>query len=234
MGLRADSNNVERAGLPTTPSEVRTRHPKAKVANQPTICLIEDDPALREDGRDLFESAGWTVLDYFSAEAFLAAPRPVGDVCLVIDVMLPGMDGLSLLETIRAKGCTVPAIMLTGLGDAATAVAALKAGAADFIEKPAPRAALITSVADAMKAAKDVRDRTRLRDQAKARLNALSPRETDVLTMMLEGEPNKNIAADLAISQRTVEGHRARLMRKCGVKSLPALVQLVLLAKQTD
>lgn len=229
----AELSDLDPNGSLLTRSGATTPHPKPDAGRQPVICLIEDDPALREAGRDVFESAGWVVRDYFSAEAFLAAPHPSGDVCLVIDVMLPGMDGLALLDLLRSNGSTAPAIMLTGLGDAATAVAALKAGAADFIEKPAPRRALVASVADAIEGARAIRSRIEQRDKAIARFNALTPRETEILMMMIEGVPNKNIAADLAISQRTVEGHRARLMRKCGVQSLPALVQLFLLAKGT-
>lgn len=201
---------------------------------RPVIYLIEDDPALREAGREVFESAGWVVHDFFSAEAFLAAPRPGTDACLVVDVRLPGMDGLTLLDTLRAEGSAVPAVMLTGMGDAATAVAALKAGAVDYIEKPSPRSALLASVAEAIKGARDVQARALLRSAAHERLGSLTPRETEILMMMLDGVPNKNIAAHLAISQRTVEGHRARLMRKCGVRSLPALVQLYLTAQGRD
>ncbi len=182
----------------------------------------------------MFEAEGWRVRDFFSAEAFLAAPRPAGDVCLVIDVMLPGMNGLTLLENLRAEGSVAPAIMLTGLGDAATAVAALKTGAADFIEKPADRTALIASISEAIKGAKELRTQALLRDKAKARFRVLTRRESEILALMLDGMANKNIAADLGISQRTVEGHRARLMHKCGVKSLPALMELYLLAQQTS
>ncbi|TGD65529.1 response regulator transcription factor [Tabrizicola sp. WMC-M-20] len=234
MGRMAELRDPDRIGSHAAHSGRGRMMAKPNLATGTIIYLIEDDPALREAGRDLFESQGWVVRDFFSAEAFLAAPRPSGDVCLILDVLLPGLDGLTLLEKLRAEGSVVPAIMLTGLGDAATAVAALKAGAADFIEKPAERTALIASIADAIKGAKEVRTQAQLRDKAKARFRAFTTRETEVLTMMLEGMPNKNIAAGLSISQRTVEGHRARLMHKCGVKSLPALMELYLLAHQTN
>jgi FixJ family two-component response regulator len=144
------------------------------------IHLIEDNPAMREAGRDLFETAGWAVCDYHSAEDFLSGPRPTGDACLVIDVMLPGMSGLALLLVLRAEGAQVPAIMLTGRGDAATAVAALKAGAADFLEKPADRTNLLASVGQALDQARADRARALARDRARARFETLTLREREV------------------------------------------------------
>jgi FixJ family two-component response regulator len=189
---------------------------------------------MREAGRDLFETAGWAVCDYHSAEDFLSGPRPTGDACLVIDVMLPGMSGLALLLVLRAEGAQVPAIMLTGRGDAATAVAALKAGAADFLEKPADRTNLLASVGQALDQARADRARALARDRARARFETLTLREREVMQKVLDGIPNKNIAADLGINQRTVENHRARVMQKTKARSLPALVQLFLEAGRTD
>jgi len=180
--------------------------------------------------RSLFEAEGWDALPHASAEAFLDGPRPTGDACLVVDERLPGMSGVTLLGLLAAERCRIPAIVLTGHGDAATAVAALRAGAADFIEKPAPGPDLIASVARAMEHARDVRARADWRAKAAARFESLTPREREVLAMVLAGAPNKNIAADLAISQRTVENHRAALMRKTGAASLPELVRLSLAA----
>lgn len=204
------------------------------VVAQVVIHVIEDNPALREAERLLFEGVGWEVVDHYSAEDFLAAPRPSGDACLVVDVMLPGLDGVALLEILRAENLHVPAIMLTGRGDAATAVAALKAGAADFIEKPADSTMLLTAVTRALAAARDIRARHHDRAEAKARFNTISPREHDVMLMVLDGKPNKIIAADLRINQRTVENHRASVMQKTGAASLPALVKLFLVASATD
>lgn len=208
-------------------------NPATSVA-QAVIHLIEDNPALREAERILFEGAGWEVRDHYSAEAFLATPRPTGDACLVVDVMLPGMDGVALLELLRAEDFRVPAIMLTGRGDAATAVGALKAGAADFIEKPADWTMLLAAVTVAMEGARDIRARDHARAQAKARFDLITPREHDVMMMVLDGKPNKIIAADLGINQRTVENHRASVMTKTGAASLPALVKLFLEASGSE
>ena len=204
------------------------------VATRPVIHLIEDNPAMREAERAVFEDAGWKVLDYIAAEDFLSGPRPSGEACLVVDVMLPGMNGLALLEVLRQESSRVPAIMLTGRGDAAAAVAAMKAGAVDFIEKPADQTVLLKSVADAVERARDVRARDVARAEAKACFEKLTPREHDVMRMVLDGTPNKNIAVDLGINQRTVENHRANLMRKTGAPSLPALVQMFLKASASD
>jgi two-component system CheB/CheR fusion protein len=194
------------------------------------IHVIDDDPAVCGASRGLFEAEGWEVRAHPSAEAFLAAPRPTGEVCLLVDEHLPGSSGVALLETLRAEGSRAPAIILTGHGDAATAVAALRAGAADFLEKPARASELVASIARAMERARDARARDAWRAEAAARFESLTLRERDVMDMVLAGAPNKNIAADLGISQRTVENHRAAVMRKTGATSLPALVRLSLAA----
>jgi two-component system CheB/CheR fusion protein len=196
--------------------------------------VVDDDPAMRAASRRLFESEGWAVRDHDCAEAFLAAPRPSGDACLVVDMRLPGMDGLGLLAKLAAEGSRTPAIVLTGHGDAATAIAAMRAGAVDFIEKPAPGPELVASIARAMERARDARARDAWRADAAARFDSLTPREREVLAMVLAGAPNKNIAADLGISQRTVENHRAAVMRKTGAATLPELVRLSLAADRTD
>jgi len=200
------------------------------IETRPTIHFVEDDSILCELGRDLFQSAGYEVAIYQTAEKFLNAPRPTDDACLVVDMSLPGMTGLMLLETLQAEGCDLPSIMLTGHDDAKTAVAALKAGAHDFIEKPADSSVLINSVAEALEHARVMRAQVQERDHAMACFDALTPRENDVLEGMLDGKPNKIIAAGLEISQRTVEYHRASVMSKTGASSLTALVQLYLTA----
>ncbi len=198
------------------------------------IHLVEDNPALREAERILFEGVGWEVVDHHSVENFLAAPRPTGDACLVVDVMLPGLSGVALLELLRAEGTRIPAIVLTGRGDAATAVAALKAGAVDFIEKPADWTLVLAAVKVALQAARDIRIRQKARDLAKSRFDTITQREHEVMMFVLDGRPNKIIAHDLGINQRTVENHRASVMTKTGATSLPALVKLFLEANRSD
>ena len=195
-----------------------------------SVHVIDDDPLIRETMQRLFEAEGWSVVSYEAAEDFLAAPRPGGTTCLLIDSLLPGMSGIELIERLRAENATIPAVMLTGHGDAATAVAALKAGASDLIEKPASAIHLLESVRKAISAGQGNSARSDFRKSAQQKLSVLTKREHEILVRILDGAPNKIIAADLGINQRTVENHRASVMRKCGVTSLPDLVRLALAA----
>jgi two-component system, chemotaxis family, CheB/CheR fusion protein len=197
------------------------------------IHVIDDDPVIREAMRRLFEAENYIVTTYPSAEDFLDAPRPEGAACVLIDNLLPEMDGVTLIDRLRVEKTRLPTVMLTGYGDAAIAVAAMKAGAADLIEKPASAAELLASVRNAIASAKYGKEegaRGKTRDAARLRFNTLTKREREVMAMVLEGAPNKIIAADMGINQRTVENHRAAVMRKTRAASLPELVRLALLA----
>ena len=213
----------------------KTRSEKATDLQTPevrgtTVHLVDDDPMIRETMRRLFEAEGWNVVTYASAEEFLETPLPEKAACLLVDNHLPGMDGITLIEQLRARNSYLPMVMMTGDGDAALAVAALKAGASDLIEKPASAAELLGSVRQAMITAKGGRALAGAREIAQQRFAELTTRERDVLARVLEGAPNKIIAADLGINQRTVENHRASVMRKTGATSLPDLVRLALAA----
>ncbi len=199
-------------------------------ASKISVHIIDDDPMIRETIRHLFEAEGWQVQTYVSAEAFLETPTPQGNACLLVDNVLPGMDGVALIKHLRIKKIKIPAVVLTGQGDAATAVAALKAGAHNLIEKPASASDLTESVRRALDTVARLDVHPEMLDAAEARFADLTRREHDVLRRVLGGAPNKIIAADLDISQRTVENHRASVMRKVGAKSLPELVRLALAA----
>ena len=173
---------------------------------------------------------GRVVDDYASCEAFLKAFDPGKSACLLIDAYLPGMSGLELLEKLHNEGHHLPAIMITGNADVPMAVQAMKAGALDFIEKPIGREELIAGIERALELSQDSSKLLRLRESASAHLAGLTPRQRDVMERVLAGQPSKNIAADLNISQRTVENHRASIMKRTGSKSLPALARLALLA----
>lgn len=211
-------------------SEAAARTVAPSGADRTTVHVVDDDPMICEAMRRLFEAEGWGVATYASAEDFLAAPRPGGSACLLLDNVLPGMSGLELVAKLRSKHSLLPAVMLTGHGDATVAVAALKAGASDLIEKPASAADLLASVRRALAAAKDSQAQAEARKAAREKFSSLTPRERDVLFEVLDGAPNKIIAADLGINQRTVENHRAAVMRKTGAGSLPALIRLALAA----
>ena len=199
-----------------------------------TVHVIDDDPMIRETMRRLFQAEGWRVVTYPTAEDFLAHPRPDGTACLLVDHALPGMDGVSLITLLRAEKSTVPCVMLTGHGDADMAIAALRAGASDMIEKPSSAAELLKSIRQAIKNSDDFRPQSEERRAAQKRLDGLTERERQVLTRVLAGAPNKIIAAELGINQRTVEHHRASVMRKTGAASLPALVRLAFAANYSD
>ena len=212
----------------------RTRAARRSDTAGMQVHVIDDDPMIRKTMCRLFEAEGWGVVTHASAEEFLAAPRPVGDACLLVDHLLPGMDGVALIALLRGQRSPLPAVMLTAHGDAAMAVAAMKAGASDLIEKPARAVDLLASVRHAVAARGGGRAQTDARKAAQERFADLTARERDVLMRVLAGAPNKIIAADLGINQRTVENHRASVMRKTDADSLPALVRLALAAGLQD
>jgi two-component system CheB/CheR fusion protein len=194
---------------------------------RPTIHVVDDDAGVRLAMRAIFETADMNVAVFPDAESFLAAlPAALADDCLLVDAGLPGMSGLQLLQRLAADSVAMPAIMVTGVGDIATAVQAMKAGAADFLEKPVNAEELLGCVRRVLEQthghqAMDVRRR-----EAARHIAGLTARQREVLERVLAGQPSKNIAADLGISQRTVENHRASIMLKTGTKSIPALVRL--------
>jgi two-component system CheB/CheR fusion protein len=198
--------------------------------NGPVIYIVDDDTHLRDMLRQTLEADGQVVEDFATCEAFLAAYRPGAPGCLLVDAYLPGIDGVELLRRMRDSGNALPAIMMTGNSDVAIAVAAMKEGAADFIEKPITGGELIASIARAMARAQDRNRHAVERDEAAAHFAGLTGRQREVMEMVLAGHPSKNIAADLGISQRTVENHRASVMHRTGAKSLPALARLAVAA----
>lgn len=196
----------------------------------PTIFIIDDDSQVRGAIRAVLEDAGMKVEDHADAKAFLDAYRPGDEGCVLVDARLPGMDGLELLDRLQAAGHRLPMIMITGHGDVRMAVQAMKAGAVDFIEKPVSRDELLDSIGRAIEQARDSNKRQAWHDSAANSIAGLTVRQREVMDRVLAGQSSKNIAADLGISQRTVENHRAAVMRKTGTASLPALARLALAA----
>jgi two-component system CheB/CheR fusion protein len=194
------------------------------------VFVVDDDPMLRDIFRETLEAAGHPVEDYETCEAFLAAYRPGREECLLLDAYLPGMSGLELLERLQAAGHKLPTVMITGNSDVAVAVQAMKAGATDFMEKPVGATDLLAIVARALEQSRDATKQFAWREDAAAHIADLTPRQREIMDMVLAGHPSKNIAADLNISQRTVENHRAAIMKRTGSKSLPALARLALAA----
>ena len=196
----------------------------------PAIFVVDDDSAVREALRDLLEADGNTVEAFDSCEAFLDVYRPGRQGCLVVDARMPGMDGLELLQRLKGERHRLPAIMITGHGDVSMAVQAMKAGAVDFIEKPIGYKELLASVERALEQAGDTAKASAWRETAATSIAGLTARQRQVMDLVLAGHPSKNIAADLGVSQRTVENHRAAVMKKTGSRSIPALIRLALAA----
>jgi two-component system, LuxR family, response regulator FixJ len=197
------------------------------------VFVVDDEPAIRDSLAMLLRSVGLATRTFDGAQAFLDAFQPVPNACLLADVRMPGMSGLELQETLRSRGLKVPVIVLTGHGDIAMAVRAMKAGAADFIEKPYNDQVLIDAVHRALAASRAPQGAApAAADRAgiEARVATLSPREREVMQLVIEGRPNKVIATRLGLSTRTVEVHRAKVMEKMQAASLAELVRMALAA----
>ena len=201
-----------------------------RASGESRVIVVDDDHQICEAIRAVLEDDGRAVDTYASCEAFLDAFHPDKSECLLIDAYLPGLSGLELLEKLRDEGHHLPAIMITANADVPMAVMAMKAGALDFIEKPIGREELLASIERALDLAHNSGKLMEWRANAAAHLTGLTPRQQDVMERVLAGHPSKNIAADLGISQRTVENHRASIMKRTGSKSLPALARLAFLA----
>ena len=192
------------------------------------IYVVDDDDAVGDSIKALLSSVGYEAEVFASARQFLESFDPSGAACILLDVRMPGMDGLTLLEKMGADRRGVPVIMVTGHGDVPLAVRAMQAGAADFVEKPFEEARLLQSIEQAISNAASAPVATD--DDLTARFARLTPRETDVMRQMVIGHPNKIIAYHLGLSPRTVEIHRGRVMRKTGAESLSHRVRLAIKA----
>jgi two-component system response regulator FixJ len=199
----------------------------------PQVHVVDDDAAVRDSLSLLLESAGFLVKAYDSAPAFLQALPAHAPGCVLTDVRMPEVDGLALQRRLNELGSRLPVIVMTGHGDVPIAVEALKAGAADFLEKPFDDAQLLAAVSNALAASQRERDEAAAVAAITARLASLTPREREVLDRLVAGQPNKTIAYDLGSSPRTVEVHRARVMEKMRARSLPELVRMTIAAGRT-
>ena len=193
-----------------------------------SVFVVDDDRAVRESLALLMQSAGLAVATFPSARDFLDAYRPAHRGCLITDIRMPGMSGLELQERLSADRYHIPVIVLTGFGDVPTAVRALKGGAIDFVEKPINPQALLDLVQHALARDRALREQADREADVNARLAQLTPREREVMAMVVEGKASKVIAVDLAISERTVELHRGRIMKKMRARSLAELMRTVL------
>ncbi len=194
-----------------------------------TVFVVDDDPAMRDSLRWLLESVDLEVRTFESAGRFLEGLEPTRPSCLVLDVRMPGLSGLDLQAELVRRDVGIPVIMISGHGDVPVAVRAMRAGAIDFIEKPFSDQLLLDRVRQAIERdqAESASDSRRV--QVEGRVAQLTPREREVMNLVVAGRPNRRIAEDLGLSQKTVEIHRARVMAKMEADSLAELVRDVLL-----
>ncbi|MBS0643661.1 MAG: response regulator FixJ [Acetobacteraceae bacterium] len=201
------------------------------MAHDAVVHLIDDDDAVRQSLAFMLSASGYAVRVYESAQLFLDAVPTLQPGCIVTDVRMPGMDGLELQQRLKTLEVTMPVIVITGHGDVPLAVQAMKAGAVDFIEKPFSDEALLSAISVAV--GRQAADSARAAEIAaiRARMDALSAREMEVLEGLVQGHPNKTIAYDLQISARTVEVHRANVMTKMGASTLSDLLRMVFITR---
>jgi two-component system response regulator FixJ len=195
------------------------------------VHLVDDDEAIRRSVGFMLKTSGFTVKTYESGIELMKAAGGLETGCILLDIRMPGMDGLEVQKALRDKGVGLPVIIMTGHGDVSLAVQAMKAGAVDFIEKPFEKAVLLSAIEHSMERLKRSAANQDRAGEAVVRLQALTPREREVLDGLAKGLPNKTIAYDLGISPRTVEIHRANVMTKLGVRSLSEALRIAFAAQ---
>ena len=197
----------------------------------PLVHIVDDDEAVRRSVSFALKTSGFQVRAYESGSEILKGAPDLEAGCILLDIRMPGMDGLEVQEALKSKGVTLPVVIMTGHGDVSLAVRAMKAGAIDFIEKPFEKAVLLSAIEHGMGRLKQSATSLKDADEAATRLQLLTAREREVLDGLAKGLPNKSIAYDLGISPRTVEIHRANLMAKLEVKSLSDALRIAFAAE---
>lgn len=192
-----------------------------------TVHLVDDDPQVLRALRRLLTAAGHDCETWTSAEDFLARPPLDGDGCVVVDLQLPGANGLDLQAILAARDPALPVVFLSGRGDVGTSVSAMKGGAIDFLTKPVAAADLLSAVAEALVRRATLSASRAAEAEVAGRLAQLTPREREVLDLVVAGHLNKQVAGELGIAEKTVKVHRARVMQKLGVRTVAALIRLV-------
>jgi FixJ family two-component response regulator len=205
--------------------------PGARTVDAPTVFVVENDPHVRAALATVIGSADFPVEAFATARAFLDALDEDRPGCIVADLLGPDLGGVELQRLLGTRGCLLPFIILSGYGDVPSAVEAMKAGAVDFIQKPFSVPPLLDAVREALRRNTALRSHRAKRTAAVARLAPLTAREREVLALLVEGHPNKVVAARLGICDNTVENHRAGIMKKTGAGHLAELVRLVLAAE---
>jgi|SRR5690554_1301871 len=196
---------------------------------QPTIFIVDDDPSIRKGLERLLRASGFKAQTFASAEEFLACrpcQEPSNPACLVLDVRMPGISGINLQRELAKAGIPLPIVFITGHGDIPMSVRAMKNGAVDFLPKPFAEKELLTAVEQALAKAARLQKKAAEKAEIQRRVNTLTPREYEVLRWVITGMLNKQIAAELKITEKTIKVHRARVMQKMQADSVADLVRL--------
>ena len=196
------------------------------------VHVVDDDEAIRRSVAFALKTSGFQVRLYEGGSGLLKSAAKLEEGCILLDIRMPGMDGLEVQEALKAKGVALPVIIMTGHGDVSLAVRAMKAGALDFIEKPFQKAVLLGAIEQGFGRLEQAAANREQASEAAVKLQGLTPREREVLDGLAKGLPNKSIAYDLGISPRTVEIHRANLMSKLGVRSLSEALRIAFAAQE--
>lgn len=194
------------------------------------IHLVDDDEAIRHSASFMLRHAGFRVKTYVDGVTFLEQVSEAEKGCILLDVQMPRMDGLQVQEALNTRGVAMPVIVLTGHGDVAVAVRAMKAGAVDFVEKPYAKQTLVDALSRAFERLEARRKEEVLADEARGLIESLTGREKEVLQGLVDGQTNKEIAITLEISPRTVEIHRANVMEKMGASNLSTVLRIAFAA----
>ncbi len=200
--------------------------PLTEKTSEATVFIVDDDPAIRDSLTLMIGQENLTVHSYASAEDFLEAAEPNCLGCIIIDIRMPGMDGMQLQEALSQRNTLLPIIFLTGHGNIPMSVRAIKAGALDFLTKPVTREKLMIAVRSALTESERMRSENAIQQDAISRIAELTDRERDVLKLAIQGYPNKEIARHLGISHRTVEIHKSKIMHKTGAVNLLDLARI--------
>ncbi|KIU52628.1 LuxR family transcriptional regulator [Pseudomonas putida] len=201
---------------------------------EPKVYVVDDDQGMLDSTVWLLESVGLQALPFTSGQAFLEACDAALPACVLLDVRMPGMGGLSVQEALRARGVQVPVIFVSGHADVPIVVRAFKAGAIDFIEKPYNDQLLLDSVQDALGRSSRVQVSSRQRDEVQGRIDSLTPRERDVFVPLVQGYTNREIAEQLQVSVKTVDLYRSRVMKRMQAEHLPDLVGMAIACGVVD
>lgn len=204
------------------------------MTEKPTVFVVDDDRAMRKSLRWLIESVDLSVETFESAREFLEKYDPTRPGCVVLDVRMPGMSGLELQDYLRSQHIKIPIIIITAYGDVPMAVRAIKAGALDFIEKPVCDQVLLDHIHDALELDRKNRETEAENREIVSRVESLTKREAEVMEFVVAGMSSKEIAGELGVSFKTIEAHRAKIMKKMDAKSVPHLIHMNLLTRESD